>query len=77
MPMTPEHRLDVPSRSSSTEPGTRGSSSTAASGGSGGLDPRFSTCTEAKSHGYGPYYQGRDTEYGWYPDADSDSIVCE
>ena len=42
-----------------------------------GLDPRFSTCTEAKSHGYGPYHQGRDTEYGWYTDADSDGLVCE
>ncbi|MFP5253074.1 MAG: excalibur calcium-binding domain-containing protein [Actinomycetes bacterium] len=43
----------------------------------GGLDPRFSTCTEARSRGYGPYYQGRDTEYGWYIDADSDGVVCE
>jgi hypothetical protein len=45
--------------------------------GGGGQDPRFSTCTEAKAHGYGPYYQGRDSEYGWYIDADSDGIVCE
>jgi hypothetical protein len=46
-------------------------------GGSGGTDPRFSTCTEAKSHGYGPYYQGRDPEYSWYEDRDHDGIVCE
>lgn len=43
----------------------------------GGLDPRFDTCTEAKAHGYGPYYRGRDPEYAWYTDADSDGIVCE
>lgn len=46
-------------------------------GGTGGTDPRYGTCTEAKSHGYGPYYQGRDTEYGWYEDRDNDGIVCE
>ena len=40
-------------------------------------DPRFGTCTEAKANGYGPYYSGTDTEYGWYRDADSDGIVCE
>lgn len=50
---------------------------TSAPTGGAGLDPRFSTCTEAKAHGYGPYYQGRDPEYGWYTDADSDGIVCE
>lgn len=46
-------------------------------GGTGGLDPRFSTCTEAKAHGYGPYYRGQDPEYSWYRDADSDGVVCE
>ncbi|SDM97585.1 excalibur calcium-binding domain-containing protein [Allokutzneria albata] len=40
-------------------------------------DPRFGTCKEAKSKGYGPYYKGVDVEYGWYRDADSDGIVCE
>jgi hypothetical protein len=46
-------------------------------GGGGALDPRYSTCTEAKAHGYGPYYRGRDPEYDWYIDRDSDGIVCE
>lgn len=43
----------------------------------GGLDPRFEYCTDAKAHGYGPYYQGKDPEYYWYTDSDSDGIVCE
>jgi Excalibur calcium-binding domain len=47
------------------------------SGGSTGPDPRYSTCTEAKSHGYGPYTRGKDPEYAWYRDADGDGIVCE
>jgi micrococcal nuclease len=42
-----------------------------------GLDPRYSTCKEAKSHGYGPYYRGTDPEYAWYTDRDKDGIVCE
>jgi len=50
--------------------------------GSGGgeydeTDPRFDTCREAKSNGYGPYYSGADVEYDWYQDRDSDGIVCE
>ena len=40
-------------------------------------DPQFRTCTDAKAHGYGPYYRGKDPEYDWYRDADSDGIVCE
>ncbi|MBO0812901.1 MAG: excalibur calcium-binding domain-containing protein, partial [Microlunatus sp.] len=27
--------------------------------------------------GYGPYVRGRDPEYYWYRDADSDGVVCE
>ncbi|WP_240769641.1 excalibur calcium-binding domain-containing protein [Nocardioides sp.] len=46
-------------------------------GGGGGTDPRYGTCTEAKSHGYGPYYQGQDEEYYWYDDRDNDGVVCE
>jgi Protein of unknown function (DUF1524)/Excalibur calcium-binding domain len=42
-----------------------------------GTDPRYGTCTEAKRHGLGPYYQGRDPEYDWYYDRDHDGIVCE
>lgn len=58
---------------------TTSSSSTTSGGGtsSASLDPRFSTCTEAIAHGYGPYYAGRDPEYYWYEDRDHDGIVCE
>jgi hypothetical protein len=50
---------------------------TGTGGGSDGDDPRFSTCTDAKAAGYGPYYQGLDPEYDWYRDGDNDGIVCE
>jgi hypothetical protein len=43
----------------------------------GGLDPRFPTCTAAKAAGYGPYRRGIDPEYAWYEDRDHDGIVCE
>ncbi len=43
----------------------------------GSLDPRFSTCGEARARGYGPYYINVDAEYWWYVDADADGIVCE
>ncbi len=46
-------------------------------GGSGDLDPRFSSCGDAKSEGYGPYVEGVDPEYDWYRDGDSDGTVCE
>ncbi|GIF52635.1 excalibur calcium-binding domain-containing protein [Asanoa ferruginea] len=39
-------------------------------------DPRFGTCQQARQHHYGPYRRG-ETEYGWYPDADDDGVVCE
>jgi endonuclease YncB( thermonuclease family) len=42
-----------------------------------GTDPRFKTCKEAKSRGYGPYVKGVHAEYSWYRDADKDGIVCE
>jgi hypothetical protein len=44
---------------------------------SGGTDPDYGTCTSAKAAGKGPYYQGKDPEYGWYTDRDHDGIVCE
>ncbi|MGI5292710.1 ADP-ribosyltransferase [Nonomuraea polychroma] len=51
---------------------------TAASGPGGRpLDPRFSSCAEARRHGYGPYRRGVDPEYEWYRDADRDGIVCD
>jgi len=43
----------------------------------GSLDPKFSTCTEVKANSYGPYYAGKDPEYDWYIDGDSDGIACE
>lgn len=43
----------------------------------GSTDPRFATCKAAKAAGYGPYYLGKDVEYHWYRDADSDGKVCE
>lgn len=54
-----------------------GSGGTGGSSGGGSLDPRFGTCTEAKSYGYGPYVRGVDPEYDWYRDGDSDGTVCE
>jgi len=44
---------------------------------SSATDPRLATCSAVKAAGYGPYYQGRDPEYGWYRDADHDGIACE
>ena len=41
------------------------------------LDPRFDTCREANSNGYGSYVSGIDPEYDWYRDRDGDGIVCE
>ena len=52
-----------------------GSRSTGTPSGSG-TDPRFPTCKAANAAGYGPYYSGRDVEYGWYRDANSDGKVC-
>lgn len=37
----------------------------------------FSTCAEAKRHGFGPYRSGVDPEYHHYRDADGDGLVCE
>ncbi len=64
--------------STSGTPGGSGSGGTSSGGsGSTGLDPRFDTCTAAIAAGFGPYVDGRDTEYDWYIDADSDGVVCE
>ena len=40
------------------------------------LDPIYSTCTEAKANGYGPYTK-TDPEFGHYTDRDGDGVVCE
>jgi len=63
------------------KPGSGGGGDGDEGGGGGGddreTDPRFNTCTEAIDHGYGPYYEGSDPEYGWYEDRDGDGVVCE
>ena len=51
--------------------------STPPASGGGANDPRFRTCADAKAAGYGPYRRGRDPEYFWYRDSDSDGVVCE
>ncbi|CAB4991929.1 unannotated protein [freshwater metagenome] len=57
--------------------GSSGGGSDATPPPSSGNDPRYATCTAAKAAGYGPYYRGRDSEYAWYTDRDSDGIACE
>ncbi len=42
-----------------------------------GTDPRFATCGDALAAGYGEYRRGRDREYRWYVDGDSDGVACE
>lgn len=71
------HKAALVMVSSGSSTGSSGGSSGGSTGGSSGTDPRYDTCAEATSHGYGPYFQGRDVEYGWYRDADGDGIVCE
>lgn len=63
----------VGSGSASSPGGSTGGTST----GSGGTDPRFGTCADAKAAGYGPYVAGVDPEYSWYTDRDNDGVVCE
>jgi hypothetical protein len=42
-----------------------------------GIDPDMGTCAAAKAAGYGPYFTGRNREYGFYRDGDGDGEVCE
>ena len=66
------------SQVSMLKPGTTSSTTApSASGSAGATDPRFATCSQAKSRGYGPYIRGIDPEYAWYRDADKDGRVCE
>nr|WP_269810757.1 DUF1524 domain-containing protein [Kineosporia rhizophila] len=82
---TPPEPTSEPSSSvpatTTTEPDpsttTNSSTPTATPTTQAGSDPRFSTCAAAKRAGYGPYVRGRDAEYDWYRDADSDGVVCE
>ena len=58
----------------------QGGGGTTTGGGSvsnGKLDPKFSSCEQAKAAGYGPYVNGKDPEYSWYRDGDGDGTVCE
>ncbi|MFY0533653.1 excalibur calcium-binding domain-containing protein [Nannocystis pusilla] len=43
----------------------------------GGADPDYGSCKEARAHGAGPYRRGVDREYEYYRDVDGDGIVCE
>ncbi len=56
---------------------TGGGTATGGGASSGKLDPRFDTCGAANAAGYGPYSRGRDPEYRWYIDRDSDGLACE
>jgi len=40
-------------------------------------DRRYPTCTEVQAAGLGPYVRGKDPEYHWYRDGDSDGVACE
>lgn len=40
-------------------------------------DKNYGTCKEVISRGLGPYVKGKDPEYYWYRDTDSDGVVCE
>lgn len=64
----------VPSGGSNA-PNNSNSSNGAAS--NAASDPRFGTCGEAMSAGFGPYSKGSDAEYSWYVDRDKDGVVCE
>ena len=54
-----------------------GNSATSGTASSSRNNPRFTSCKLAKAAGFGPYYRGRDSEYSWYRDGDSDGIACE
>lgn len=70
-------RLVAAAKKSAAEKSPSSSPSTTGEGGGGTDDPRFSTCAEANSAGYGPYTSGVDSEYAWYQDRDGDGVVCE
>ena len=40
-------------------------------------DPNYGTCKQVKANRAGPYVRGRDPEYAYYRDSDSDGVVCE
>ncbi len=42
-----------------------------------GVDPNYGSCREAQANGAGPYVRGRDPEYAYYRDGDSDGTVCD
>lgn len=73
----PGSQPTIASNTGGAAPGSSTPAPTKTSSGGGGTDPRFATCKAAKAAGYGPYYKGKDPEYGWYIDRDKDGIVCE
>lgn len=67
-------RLPAPGR----EPGAKSEARDEAPVAKGrAVAPNYGTCKEAKAHGAGPYYKGRDPEYDYYQDRDGDGVVCE
>lgn len=42
-----------------------------------GTRPQYATCEEAIAAGEGNYVRGRDPQYPWYVDEDSDGVACE
>lgn len=73
-------KMTVPSRAVigiDPEAGSQSSTPSAPSPLDSATDPRYSTCGEAIAAGFGPYQKGKDPEYDWYTDRDSDGFVCE
>lgn len=71
LPETPTYQQTTETTTPSTTPAEEPVTNT------GGTDPKFSTCKEANSNGYGPYTKGVNPEYDWYRDGDKDGTVCE
>ena len=73
-PLTAAGLLNV---TSTSVPGGGGTATGGGSTSNGKLDPQFPSCAKAKAAGFGPYVNGKDREYSWYRDGDSDGTVCE
>ncbi|WP_336210383.1 excalibur calcium-binding domain-containing protein [Nonomuraea sp. LPB2021202275-12-8] len=55
--------------------GTTGTGTTS-TGTTGALNPKYSTCKQARGAGYGPYFKGVHPEYAWYVDVDNNGVAC-
>ena len=71
MKVPPRAQTTIVSNTQPTSPPDQPSTSHSA------IDPRFGTCGEAISAGFGPYKKGINDEYFWYIDRDKDGVVCE